>query len=121
MGEIKPEDVRLFLETFKVKAQVFGIIFRDDRNKNRDTLLALGISPLQREQIVRSLVQDDYVQGPLDDILNGSEEMWVFGKLLKGHEVYIKISLGRDNDRAVCISFHIAEYPLTYPYKTKNK
>ncbi len=121
MEKNRPEDVISFLELFKVKAKVFGIIFRDDRNKNRDTLLALGISPMQREQIILGLMLDDYVQGPLDDMLNGCEEMWVFGKVLKGQEVYIKITLGCDNASAVCISFHVAEYPLTYPYKTKNK
>ena len=42
------EDVKLFLEQFNIKTQVFGIIFRNDRPKNRETLLLLDISPLQR-------------------------------------------------------------------------
>ena len=61
------EDVRAFLEQFNIKAQVFGILFRDDRPKNRQTLLQLDITPLQREMIVKSLVQQDYVEGPVID------------------------------------------------------
>lgn len=121
MEAIKPEDVKSFLDRFIVKARVFGILFRDDRPKNRDALLLFCMSSYQREQIVKSLVLNDYVEGPIADVLNEQGEMWVFGKILKGHEVYIKITLGNDNDRAVCISFHIADHPLTYPFKTRNK
>lgn len=37
------EDVKLFLEQFSIKTEVFGIIFRNDRPKNRETLLLLDI------------------------------------------------------------------------------
>jgi len=45
--------------------------------------------------------------------------MWVFGKTVKNKEIYIKISLGKENTNAICISFHIAEYDLTYPFKNE--
>ena len=111
------EEVKAFLEQFNVKAQIFGISFRDDRGKNRETLLRLDISPLQREVIVKSLLVQDYVEGPVIDELNKKGDMWVFGKDVKGREVYIKITLGYDNGQTICISFHIAEHPLIYPFK----
>lgn len=111
------DDVKSFLEQFNIKAQVFGIIFRDDRQKNRETLLELGISHLQREMIVKSLLPQDYVEGPVIDVLNRQKEMWVFGKDVKEREVYIKITLGYENGQTICISFHISEYPLKYPFK----
>ena len=77
----------------------------------------LDISPLQRELIVKNLQVQDYVEGPVIDVLNKEGEMWVFGKDVKGHEVYIKITLGYENGQTICISFHIAEYPLKYPLK----
>lgn len=40
------EEVKAFLEQFNIKAQVFGIRFRDDRPKNRETLLQLEITHL---------------------------------------------------------------------------
>lgn len=112
------EDVKLFLEQFSIKTEVFGIIFRNDRPKNRETLLLLDISPLQREMIVKNLQVSDYVQGPVIDELNKSREMWVFGKDVKGHEVYIKITLGYENCQTICISFHLAELSLKYPFKS---
>ena len=111
------DEVRVFLEQFNIKAQVFGILFRDDRLKNSETLLELGISHLQREMIVKSLLPQDYVEGPVIDILNKQREMWVFGKDVKEREVYIKITLGYENGQTICISFHLAERPLVYPFK----
>lgn len=111
------DEVKAFLDQFNVKAQIFGIRFRDDRGKNRETLLTLDISPLQREVIVKSLNTQDYVEGPVIDELNKRGEMWVFGKDVKEREVYIKITLGYENGQTICISFHIAEHPLKYPFK----
>jgi len=45
--------------------------------------------------------------------------MWVFGTMIKGKEVYIKVSMGVENSQAVCISFHVAEFEMSYPLKTK--
>lgn len=114
---ITKDEVQNFLNEFNIKTQVFGIFFRNDRQKNRETLLLLDISPLQREMIVKNLQVQDYVEGPVIDILNKEGEMWVFGKDVKGREVYIKITLGYENGQTICISFHIAEHPMTYPFK----
>lgn len=112
------EEVRAFLDQFNTKVQVFGILFRDDRPKNREALQILDITPLQREVVVKSLQEQDYVEGPVIDELNRKSEMWVFGKDVKGREVYIKITLGYQNGQTICISFHIAEHPMQYPFKT---
>lgn len=111
------EEVKAFLDQFNIKAQVFGIRFRDDRPKNMETLLQLEITHVQREMVVKSLHVEDYVEGPVIDVLNKEGEMWVFGKDVKGREVYIKITLGYENGQTICISFHIADHPLDYPFK----
>lgn len=115
------EEVKAFLELFNIKAQVFGIRYRNDRGKNREALLQLDISPMLRELIVKNLQVQDYVEGPVIDILNKEGEMWVFGKDVKGREVYIKITLGYENGQTICISFHLAEHPLVYPFKQIEK
>lgn len=114
---ITVDEVKVFLNQFNIKAQIYGIRFRNDRQKNKEALLELDISPLQRELIVKNLQVQDYVEGPVIDVLNKEGEMWVFGKDVKGREVYIKITLGYENGQTICISFHIAEYPLSYPLK----
>lgn len=114
---IEAEDVRRFLEQFNTKVKVYGILFRDDRGKNREALQTLDITPLQRELIVKNLQVQDYVEGPVIDVLNKEREMWVFGKDVKGREVYIKITLGYANGQTICISFHVADHPMDYPFK----
>lgn len=114
---IEAEEVRRFLAQFNTKVKIYGIMFRDDRGKNSETLRILDITPLQRELIVKNLELQDYVEGPVIDVLNNQGEMWVFGKDVKNREVYIKITLGYTNGQTICISFHIAEHPLKFPFK----
>ena len=117
MVMITISEVNKFLEEFKVKAKVFGIIYRDDRAKNADALIELGISAKIRERIIFSLEGEDYSQGPIMETLNKGAEMWVFGKDHNGVEIYIKISV---SDRALCISFHEAERPMQYPFRKEE-
>ncbi|MBS3771959.1 MAG: type II toxin-antitoxin system MqsR family toxin [Bacteroidales bacterium] len=100
---------------------MFDIIFLDRRKKNTQTLLDLEITPAQRKKIVESIELKDYVEGPVEEELYGMADMWVFGKMVKNKEVYIKVTLGHSNRHVICISFHIAEYPLQYPFKKGEK
>ena len=111
------EQVEDFLKRLKEKIKVFDIIFRDDRGKNLQTLATLEITPTYRKQVILNIEPEDYSEGPIVDTLNRMGEMWVFGKDVKGHEVYIKITFGQPNNSTICISFHIAEHPMTYPFK----
>ena len=111
------EQVEAFLKRLKEKIKVFDIIFRDDRGKNLQTLATLEITPTYRKQVILNIEPEDYSEGPIVDTLNKMGEMWVFGKDVKGHEVYIKITLGLPNSSTICISFHIAEHPMNYPFK----
>ena len=111
------DEVKAFLNQFNIKTEVLGIVFRDERNKNSEALIQLDITPMQRLMIVKSLLPQDYVKGPVIDTLYNSREMWVFGKDVKEREVYIKITLGYEGCQTICISFHIAEHPLKYPFK----
>lgn len=82
------EEVELFLSKFIQKAKVFGIVFRDDRGKNMQTLLELEITPKYREDVIMNLDSEDYVEGPIEDTLNKKGEMWVFGKEVSGRDIY---------------------------------
>lgn len=110
-------EVETYLKELKVKMDIFGILFLDDRGKNQQTLHDLEISPAKRKEIIGSLFVEDYSQGPLDEKMRGILPLWVFGKQVKEKEVYIKVSMGIENNRAVCISFHIAEHPIIYPFR----
>lgn len=110
-------DVELFLNDFKVKMQFMGIFFLDDRLKNSKTLTILEIVPAKRKQILQDLTVEDYSEGPIEEIVFMGSPLWVFGKTFKGYEIYIKISMGQPNSNTLCISFHIAEFPMNYPFK----
>jgi len=114
---VKEDEVKRFLDDFKVKLKTWGIIYRDDRGKNTQTLLDLEIRPVDRTMVLKSLKTEDYSEGPIDDVYYGGSPLWVFGKEIKQNEVYIKITLGNENNKTICISFHIAEYSMKYPFK----
>jgi len=114
---ITKEEVEAFLSQFHTKMKIYGILYRDDRGKNQKALEELEIVPSYRKVVIESLEVEDYVQGPVIDKLNRLGEMWVFGKDVKGREIYIKIMLGGINCQTICISFHIAEQPLQYVFK----
>lgn len=109
--------VQQFLMEFKVKMNTWDVIFRDDRGKNAQTLLILEITPAFRKKVLEQLTAYDYSQGPISEKLYGGSEMWVFGRIIKTKEVYIKISLGTFGSNVICISFHIAERKMNYPLK----
>ena len=115
------KEVTAFLKDFKTKMEIWDILFRDERGKNAQALAALEIRPIERKTILENLTAKDYSQGPIEEKLYGGSDMWVFGKDVKGQEVYIKISLGHSNSHTICISFHIAEYKIKYPLKGEKQ
>ena len=114
---VTPEQVQIFLHDFKVKLSIWGMIFRDDRGKNTQALLTLEITPVFREKIIKELELIDYSAGPKKELIGGGSDMWIFGKMINKQEVYIKITLGFAGAQVICISFHIAEHEMKYPYK----
>lgn len=77
----------------------------------------LEITLIYRESVLKELNINDYNEGPKRENLYGGADMWVFGKLVKGQEVYIKITLGFAGAQVICISFHVAEHKMKYPLK----
>lgn len=115
----KKEEVEKYLKELKQKIEIFGILIWDNRDKNRQALLDLEITPNQRIDLIMKLCFKDYVEGPLEEKMYGLLSMWVFGITVKEKEIYVKVSMGRENSKAVCISFHVAEYKLKFPFKTE--
>lgn len=114
---IERYDVENFLNDFKFKLDFFGILFRDERTKNAITLAELGITSNDRIKIIRELETESYCEGPISELLYGNADMWIFGVKVKNYDIYIKISMGVPNSKTICISFHIAEFPMIFPFK----
>lgn len=119
---IEKTAVKNFLTQFHASAKVWGIKFIDERTKNFQALAVLEITSKLREEILMKLTVEDYSEGPVKDKMSGWTDMWVFGKVVKKVEIYIKITLGfKGIPGCICVSFHPAEHPMVYPLKGQNK
>ena len=112
-------EVKMFLEQLKAKIRVFhDPVSFENREKNTQALAELDILPIDRLNYLKKLNVEDYYTGPNPDESNpGGPPYYEFGINVKGHEVYVKLTLGYENKRINCISFHIAEHRITYPFK----
>lgn len=112
-----PAKVEAFLREFHARMKVWGVFFQDRREKNTVAIVELGITRNERIKVLEELIAMDYCEGPMQDWDNGPD-LWVFGKELKAHELYIKITLGVTGDgKVTCISFHAAEHPMKFPLR----
>lgn len=112
-------DVIYFLKDFKVLMQE-GRYSIKRHNKNRQTLIDLGLTEKMRYETLLALKANDYSSGPNSDEY-GKADYWIFGKEISSVEIYIKLQIitySNGNEQAVCISFHSAESSLKYPFKT---
>lgn len=116
------DSVNKFLREFKVllASQKQNDVYDADREKNKQALLDLGVTRIDRRDIILALSAADYHKGPLRD-RDRPGEVWIFGCLVSGKEIYVKLKIsgGGDNRNPICLSFHAAEHPLTYPLKEK--
>ena len=110
-------EVEQFLKELKEKISFFEISFRP-RDKNLQALADLDITAIKRLECIMNLKVEDYYAGPKSDTYNPTlPDYFEFGIRVKGIELYIKISKGLKNKPADRMSFHPAEFPITYPLK----
>lgn len=114
------DEVECFLLQLKDKIRIFDVAFRP-RDKNIAALAEIDILPIERIEYLNKLTTNNYYTGPNQDTHDTYKpEYYEFGIEIKGLEVYIKISLGLTNKAVDCMSFHIAERPITYPFKKEK-
>lgn len=111
------DDVEKFLREFKAKMKINQISYLDERIKNSQALLDLEITPLTRNSIISELKAEDFSEGPLKESFYGSDEMWVFGKERNKKDIYIKLTIGLPKKPVICISFHVSEHNMKFPFK----
>jgi hypothetical protein len=112
--------VKSFLRELKQITKIWGIIFSNRPKNSIQNLADLSITSKMREEIILNLEVEDYSEGPLEESQQGGVEMWVFGKVIKGQEIYIKLTISKVTGGAICISFHKAEFPMEFPLMGSN-
>lgn len=108
--------VRQFLLDFKQAASASNGIDLIPGEGDMLTLGYLGITKKNLEDILLGLSVANFFKGPVQDGSH-SGELWEFGKNMDGVDVFIKLKVVKDLNLAKCISFHIAKYPMQYPFK----
>lgn len=109
--------VALFLIQAK-QAIAAGHIELASRPENTATLLRLGLTPQDQLDSLLALTPQDYYrcEPPPQGVEN---DAWAFGVDIQNVEIYIKLKIiiMPIGNHVICISFHQAEFPLTYPYR----
>ena len=121
------DEVKVFLDEFKAKASVFGIVYNMDKEENLQTLLDLELFGSKRDSYILDLRPEDYYQGPDENDYDNKEgPVWMFGIAIKKKgkrgkvPIYIKIYITKtEGSPNYCISFHTAKFPMTFPYKSE--
>ena len=114
-------EVVSFLNLFKscIKLGHFSV---KNREKNIQALIDLGITALERKEILFGLIPENFVDGPKPDDTDYTKEIWEFGKTMGDKDVYIKLRVIKVPNRrnlyfSTIWSFHPAEYPMKYPLR----
>ena len=109
------DEVERFLSDLKTKLSVFGMNIIE-RKKNRETMAELEILNTNTFCIdeIKKLKAENYFRGPVKDTENQGL-YWEFGTFIKSREIYIKINYGNENKPCLLISFHFAEFSISYP------
>lgn len=96
-----------------------GQFLRIDNVKNIETCADLDISPAQQIEYIVRLTCTDYYRGPKPDRTSPYQTVIEFGKIIDGHEIYIKLAVGERSGlmNARCLSFHTPEKPIDYPLR----
>lgn len=115
------EEVNRYLIRIKNAIAEDRFSFEGDRIKNRNSLSRAGIFAKHVKDQILLITYLDYFNGPEEekDKHFPPGEVLFFGCNINNHEFFIKLKLFEEDDgeSCVCISFHIAEKPIIYPYK----
>jgi hypothetical protein len=116
LTEFDRDEVRRFLHRFKELVRKRNFYYLD-HEKTFQTLGLLGLTEKNCTEEILNLSVLDYSSGP-DPDHDKPGYIWVFGKVVNSREIYIKLKIVEKNDRekAICLSFHIAEKPLYHPF-----
>ena len=121
MPPCTPEDVLSFLIEMKKTLSRPNSLQMVRRIKNMQALAEIGYTKDDVRDVLYSLMVEDYYSGPeKDHDSNFPGDIWKFGKIVDKDEFYIKLKLLKsDKQIVVCLSFHKAKYPISYPFKGK--
>lgn len=118
MGSATRDEINEFLFKFKFFAQPPGGFVFAERRKNLYSMAEIGITQADALNIIFELTYLNYTEKDRDFF---GRQVWKFGFTLDNCEIYIKLADDFSNSISKCISFHIADFKIKYPYRRSEK
>lgn len=88
-----------------------------NNKKTSNTLLDLDFDSNDIVDVLKSLKLCNYSETLIDKNDDNPPLLYVFGKLIKDKEIYIKFKIReRQKKCIICVSFHYSEHKMHYPY-----
>jgi len=105
-----------FLKGIKKDIKEHNVLFL---LKAQNEIMAMGLTTTIAKEVILKLDIKNYSSVPTPDMQISKHNIWIFGveSPLGTEEVYIKFSDRKDNQRVICLSFHIEKRPMNYPFK----
>ncbi len=108
-------------EKFDIDNDFFLIKSRknDTEHSTSYTLLALDYDVYDVISVIKALHVEDFSEIKIDEDDPNPPLLYVFGKIIGGKEVYIKIKYRELDDSAlvICVSFHFAAWNMKYMFR----
>ena len=110
-------------EKISISQKTFFLNIAGDSKRERSfsikyTMYKLGYDNVDIVEILKTLCVKEYSETKIDKDNTHPPLLFVFGKVIDGKEVYIKIKLRERAKRDIaCISFHFAKNKMEYPYR----
>lgn len=109
------EDIKFLLD--ETESNLYIVSKTKSRDKTREFMNEFNIKHNMIVEYIKELDVHNYSYTDDDHDSKHSGEVWIFGKgiiLFQAiEEFYIKLKL---RGRVICLSFHIAEHAIKYPY-----
>lgn len=89
------------------------------RRENLQTLVDLDYDVDQVVEHLRALTVEEFSEAIIDKDNAQPPFLMVFGRTINQKLVYIKIKIREKEDcsKVVCVSFHFADHPMSFPFK----
>ena len=125
-NDLRKQAIRDFLEEVKQTITGATIGYQSwrlvKRKENVECMTELGFTYSDVRDAILGLSVAAYCAGPLQD-RDMPGDLWVFGKVTAGREVYIKLKLARFDPLRIVriVSFHPAKESLCHPYRPEEE
>lgn len=78
-----------------------------------NTMQDLSYDTNDVKNVLLSLTEKEYIETIIDDKDSSRPPFWVFGKVIKNKDVYIKVKIrNKITNKVFCVSFHYPKHPL---------